>query len=169
MKTKHSSKRVNRDSLVMKSSFLDRTRHDDTQRQVSNKIPYPMRRIQRKLSNSGWTAHMIKQYKALVNHEMLDINSIQRYGIPKSMTYVVETYDMIRKYYKSYPNTKEAKEAIRIEAEVERTTNRFISKVERYNLRVNVPKSLEPQHNNVEEYNGERVHIKLEEVFRNGV
>lgn len=173
MKIKHSS-RVHRLSDNL-SSFNDRLSYDnlDTQRQVSNnKIPYKYKRIERKLSNNGWTAHMMKQYKAIVNHQLTSVDKVQRYGIPKGLTYVVETYNIIKSYMNKYPNTKEAKNARRIEQEVEHTTNRFISKVERYGLRVKSDEYSHVAHDKVNhtksdvpKYNGERVHIKLEEVL----
>lgn len=173
-------------SSESKSSFIDRNQMVtysyntqqknkilDTQRQVSNsKMNYKHQRIQRKLNNSGWTAHMIRQYKAIVNHDLTNINQVQRYGIPKALTYVVETYNKIHAYIKAYPNTRQAKSAVLIEKEVERTTNRFISKVERYGLHVKPQEyshEAQPKVNklstNEKQYNAERMHISLENVL----
>lgn len=162
------------DRLLPKQSIFDRLNcsNTDTQRQVSNSIPYRYKRIQKKLSNAGWTKHMLKQYNCIANQDMLDINHVQRYGIPKRFTYVVETYDLIKSFINKYPNTKEAKSAQKIMQQVNRTTNRYISKAERYGLHIKpqeyshvandkVNRTTEP----VKKYNGERIHIKLEEVL----
>lgn len=131
--------------------------NSDTQRQVS----YQTRRLERKLSNDGWTKHILRTYNDILNNDLYSLDKIQRFGIPKQGQYITEQADQIIKYIQKNPDTKLGKRASDIYTKVNKQTGRLISKMERYNL--HVPRTIEPKES--PKYNGERIHIKLEEVL----
>lgn len=105
---------------------------------------------------------MLKQYFDIIHNNMMGINNVQHYGIPRQAHYVIKTHDEIKKYIEQYPNTKLGKIASNIYEKVSKTTLKLYTKAERYNLRVDVPKSMRTEQPT---FNGERIHIKLEEVL----
>lgn len=155
-KSFHSS---DRDShRLSNQSFFNRL-DKDTQRQVSNST----KRLERKMSNNSWTKHMLNQYFKLI--KSIELNQNQRYGVPKqalNMEYIVKTHDQIKGYINKYPDTRLGKEAGDIYTKLSRATLNLQTKAERYNLRVDLPKTLS---NDKPMHNGERIHIKLEEVL----
>ena len=130
----------------------------DTQRQVSTTT----KRLERKMSNSGWTKYMLRQYFALIE---VTINDNMRHGVPKqamNADYITKCHDQIKQYIDTYPSSKLGIVGRRIYNGMSRTTLKLSTKAERYNLRVDLPRALK-----VEEptWNGQRIHIKLEEVM----
>lgn len=168
MKTKHSSKRG---SLDCKSSFIDRQSYDKIQPRNVSKY----NRLEKKMKSSSWTSHMLKQYFLIV--DALRPTPMQQQGIPKQATqldYITQTHDQIKQYIIDNPNSQEGKEAGLIYDEVKKNTLKLLSKAERYNIRrLNVPESVKKEGGNaiqgkaevVPRNNGERIHIKLEEVL----
>ena len=89
------------------------------------------------------------------------MDNVMRYGLPKQATYYIQCHDEIAQYIKSN-NNQLSKEVGKVYDMIKsRNTHKLYTKAERYNLRVPttiIPK-IEPT------YNGERIHIKLEEVL----
>lgn len=130
----------------------------DTQRQVSNST----KRLERKMSSSSWTRHMLNQYFKL--RDSIQLNTVQRHGVPKQalqMEYILKTHDQIKGYINKYPTSRLGKEASNIYNRLSRATMllEYKTKAERYNLRV--PKSVSKE----QQFNGERIHISLESVL----
>ena len=138
-------------------SFFNRLGRD-TQRQVSTTT----KRLEVKMSNSGWTRHMLRQYFTL---KEVSIDQNMRYGIPKqSMNahYITKCHDQIKRYIDDYPSSKLGVIGRRIYNDMSNTTLKLSTKAQRYNLRVELPKVLTQAN---PEYNGERIHIDLKEVL----
>lgn len=141
---------------IQSSSLFNRL-DKDTQRQVS----YKTRRLERKMNNIGWVDYVLRAYYKIKKSNALSMDSITRYGIPKQATYYVECHDQIKDYLKQN-NNKITKQVEPIYNMIRaRNTEKLYTKMERYNLRM--PSTImkeEPK-----KYNGERIHIKLEEVL----
>lgn len=142
-------------------SFFNRL-SKDTQRQVSNTT----KRLENKMSNSGWTKYMLRQYFALVD---VSINENMRYGVPKqamNALYITKCHDQIKRYIQDNPTNRLGKIGQRIYNDISRTTMKLSTKAERYNLRVDLPRVLNEE---IPKYNGERIHIPLEEIYKEEV
>lgn len=137
------------------NSFFNRLDRD-TQRQVS----YVTRRLERKMSNPNWTKHILTGFFNIKEAQLLSINKIQQYGLPKNGSYIIQMHDQIANYIKQNPNSRLGKQAQDIYNECARVTGKLVSKMERYNL--HVPRTITQEN---PEYNGQRIHIKLEEVL----
>jgi hypothetical protein len=144
------------------SSFNDRVAHQNT-----SLIPAYNKssRLEKKMQNSSWIRHMLKQYFLLT--DALRDTPMQQQGIPLQATqlpYVCQMHDQIKQYSIDHANTPKGKEVGIIYDEVKTLTWKLLSKAQRYNLRTrrpNVPKSMGGE----QLFNGERIHISLESVL----
>lgn len=159
VKNFHSRNKSEQNS-IQSTTFYERLNRD-TQRQVS----YKTRRLERKMKNLNWVDYVLKAYHKVTMRNALSIDNITRYGLPKNATYYVECHDQIKAYLNNNNNSI-SKEVAKIYNMLQaRNTGKLYTKMDRYNLRVprTISPTIEPK------YNGERIHIKLEEVLSNGL